>query len=175
MTGPVSSSPVPDLVISSEVEKSNHFSLSLHSFSCGCVGIGRQPRLRIWWRKPWGFESPHPYTRNSPALTAGFSRTGMGGLRLFTVTPPLNPLPRGGDSAAEAAVRLTAQSLRSEVPSIQCLRSARAVVSLRSARTGPSLGPLQAFSAVFACTGPRFGPVQAPSFWICGEMWVSSH
>ena len=27
----------------------------------GCVGIGRQPRLRIWWRKPWGFESPHPY------------------------------------------------------------------------------------------------------------------
>ena len=37
----------------------------------------------------------------------------MGGLRRFTVTPPLNPLPRGGDSAAEAAVRLTAQSLRS--------------------------------------------------------------
>ena len=80
MTGPVSSSPVPDLVISSEVEKSNHFSLSLHSFSRGCVGIGRQPRLRIWWRKPWGFESPHPYTRMSPALTAGFSRMFEGAL-----------------------------------------------------------------------------------------------
>ena len=35
------------------------------------------------------------------------------------VTPPLNPLPRGGDSAAKAAVRLLAQSLRSESASIQ--------------------------------------------------------
>ena len=123
----------------------------------------------------WFDNCPIARTKPCPASMAGRFRTRAGGLRLFTVTPPLNPLPRGGDSAAEAAVRLTAQSLRSEVPSIQCLRSARAVVSLRSARTGPSLGPLQAFSAVFACTGPRFGPVQAPSFWICGEMWVSSH
>ena len=30
-----------------------------------------------------------------------------------------------------------------------------------TARTGPFLGPLQAFSAVFACTGPSAGPVQA--------------
>ena len=57
----------------------------------------------------------------------------MGGLRRFTVTPPQNPHPQGGDSAAEAAVRLTAQSLRSEVPSIQCLRSARAVFFVRLA------------------------------------------
>ena len=54
----------------------------------------------------------------------------MGGLRLFTVTPPLNPLPRGGDSAAKAAVRLQAKSLRSEGASIQCRCSARASVSL---------------------------------------------
>ena len=64
----------------------------------------------------------------SPALTAGFSRTGMGGLRLFTVTPPLNPLPRGGDSAAEAAVRLQAKSLRSEGASIQRWCSAEAML-----------------------------------------------
>ena len=63
----------------------------------------------------------------SPALTAGFSRTGMGGLRLFTVTPSLNPSPRGRDSAAEAAVRLTAKSLRSEGTSIQGMCNAEAV------------------------------------------------
>ena len=44
-----------------------------------------------------------------------------------------------------------------------------------SAHTGPSFGAIQAKTARNACTGPRFGPVQAPSFWICGEMWVSSH
>ena len=57
---------------------------------------------------------------------AGRFRTRAGGLRLFTVTPPLNPLPRGGDSAAEAAVRLMAKSLRSGVPSVQCRCSAKA-------------------------------------------------
>ena len=35
------------------------------------------------------------------------------------------------------------------------------VLLLHSAHTGPSLGPVQAFWAVFACTGPGFGPVQA--------------
>ena len=92
---------------------------------------------------------------------AGRFRARAGGLRLFTVTPPLNPLPRGRDSAAEAAVRLTAQSLRSEGASIQCWCSANAVISLQNARTGPSLGPIQAFQAVFACTGPHLGPIQA--------------
>ena len=58
---------------------------------------------------------------------AGRFRTRAGGLRLFTVTPPLNPLPRGGDSAAEAAVRLQAKSLRSEGASIQGMCSAEAV------------------------------------------------
>ena len=58
----------------------------------------------------------------SPALAAGLSRTGMGGLRLFTVTPSL------------------------------------------SARIGPFVGPIQAFSAIFARTGPRFGPIQALLF-----------
>ena len=69
----------------------------------------------------------------SPALTAGFSRTGMGGLRLFTVTLSLNPSPRGRDSAAEAAVRLMAKSFRSEGASIQRLSSARAVFFVRLA------------------------------------------
>ena len=64
---------------------------------------------------------------------AGRFRTRAGGLRLFTVTPPLNPLPRGGDSAAEAAVRLQAKSLRSEGASIQRLSSARAVFFVRLA------------------------------------------
>ena len=59
---------------------------------------------------------------------AGRFRTRAGGLRLFTVTPPLNPLPRGGDSAAEAAVRLQAKSLRSEGASIQCSCNAKAVL-----------------------------------------------
>ena len=45
---------------------------------------------------------------------AGRFRTRAGGLRLFTVTPSLNPSPRGRDSAAEATVRLAAQSLRPE-------------------------------------------------------------
>ena len=57
----------------------------------------------------------------------------MGGLRLFTVTPSLNPSPRGRDSAAEAAVRLQAKSLRSEGASIQRLSSARAVFFVRLA------------------------------------------
>ena len=58
---------------------------------------------------------------------AGRFRTRAGGLRQFTVTPPLNPLPQGGDSAAEAAVRLQAKSLRSEGASIQRQCSAEAV------------------------------------------------
>ena len=41
------------------------------------------------------------------------------GLGTLHVTPSLNPSPRGRDSAAEAAVRLRAQSLRSESASIQ--------------------------------------------------------
>ena len=59
---------------------------------------------------------------------AGRFRTRVGGLRLFTVTPPLTPLPQGGDSAAEAAVRLQAKSLRSEGASIQCSCNARVVL-----------------------------------------------
>ena len=31
--------------------------------TCGCVEIGRQPRLRIWCLTAWGFESPHPHER----------------------------------------------------------------------------------------------------------------
>ena len=73
-----------------------------------------------------GGSSPPTRTKPCPASMAGRFRTRAGGLRRFTVTPPLNPLPRGGDSAAEAAVRLQAKSLRSEVPSIQGLGSARA-------------------------------------------------
>ena len=91
---------------------------------------------------------------------AGRFRTRAGGTPSVHVTPPLNPLPRGGDSAAEAAVRLQAKSLRSEGASIQGLSSAWADFSL-GARTGPFSGPLQAFSAFFACTGPRLGPIQA--------------
>lgn len=26
---------------------------------------GSRARLRIWWRKPWGFESPHPHKATS--------------------------------------------------------------------------------------------------------------
>ena len=40
----------------------------------------------------------------------------------------LIPSPRGGDSAAEAAVRLQAKSLRSEGASIQSMCSAKAVL-----------------------------------------------
>src|SRR5947199_1365323 len=28
---------------------------------CGCGGIGRRNRLRIWRRKAWGFDSLHPH------------------------------------------------------------------------------------------------------------------
>ncbi len=28
---------------------------------CGCGGIGRRTRLRIWRRKAWGFDSLHPH------------------------------------------------------------------------------------------------------------------
>jgi hypothetical protein len=31
------------------------------SLSCGCGGIGRRTRLRIWRRKAWGFKSLHPH------------------------------------------------------------------------------------------------------------------
>ena len=48
-----------------------------------------------------------------------------GGTPSVHVTPSLNPSPRGRDSAAEAAVRLQAQSLRSEGASIQRQSSAR--------------------------------------------------
>ncbi len=34
-----------------------------HHFKCicGCGGIGRRTRLRIWRRKAWGFDSLHPH------------------------------------------------------------------------------------------------------------------
>ncbi len=28
---------------------------------CGCGGIGRRVRLRIWCLRAWGFESLHPH------------------------------------------------------------------------------------------------------------------
>jgi hypothetical protein len=31
---------------------------------CGCGGIGRRTRLRIWRRKAWGFKSLHPHYSN---------------------------------------------------------------------------------------------------------------
>ena len=68
-----------------------------------------------------GGSSPPTRTKPCPAPMAGRFRTRAGGLRLFTVTPSLNPSPRGRDSAAEAAVRLQAQSLRSEGASGQGL------------------------------------------------------
>ena len=76
----------------------------------------------------WFDNCPIARTKPCPASLAGRFRTRAGGLRLFTVTPPLNPLPWGGDSAAEAAVRLQAKSLRSEGASIQRQCSAEAVL-----------------------------------------------
>ena len=75
----------------------------------------------------WFDNCPIARTKPCPASMAGRFRTRAGGLRLFTVTPSLNPSPRGRDSAAEAAVRLQAKSLRSEGASIQRQCSAEAV------------------------------------------------
>ena len=68
----------------------------------------------------------------------------------------------------QASVRLSAQSLRSEITSILCLRSAWPAFfafawagTCATARIGPLYGQLQAFWAIFARTGPSFGPVQA--------------
>src|SRR6266498_3725312 len=40
---------------------------------CESGGIGRRARLRIWYRKVWGFESPlsHQATKNSRYLIEG--------------------------------------------------------------------------------------------------------
>ena len=38
----------------------------------GCVGIGRQPRLRIWCRKAYGFESLHPHKETVSFETVSF-------------------------------------------------------------------------------------------------------
>jgi hypothetical protein len=35
--------------------------LALSSLRCGDGGTGRRARLRIWFRKKWGFESPFPH------------------------------------------------------------------------------------------------------------------
>ncbi len=44
---------------------------SMYCGTCGCGGIGRRARLRIWCRKAWGFESLHPHkdTANTAGLT----------------------------------------------------------------------------------------------------------
>ncbi len=38
---------------------------------------GSRARLRIWWRKPWGFESPHPHffriIRELCAVASGYT------------------------------------------------------------------------------------------------------
>ena len=41
---------------------------------------GSRARLRIWWRKPWGFESPHPHKATSEGDVPSF----------FFVTIPRN-------------------------------------------------------------------------------------
>jgi hypothetical protein len=105
-------------------------------------------------------------------LTAGFSRTGMGGLRLFTVTPSLNPSPRGRDSAAEAAVRLMAKSLRSEDTSIQGSCSARAVFSRFSHRFGTEHLATPYLSINYKTTGakpPVFPRGLEPYFLYCAD------
>ena len=114
----------------------------------GCVGIGRQPRLRIWWRKPWGFESPHPY-ETLPGLDGrAVSCTGGG-------TPSVHryPLPKSLPSGEG----LGGRSRRSPAGEVASLRRCFDSVSvhcqgsyfLLGARTGPSFGPLQAFLSVF--------------------------
>ena len=43
-----------------EITKKN-ISLYPQKGTCGCGVIGSRARLRIWWRKPWGFESLQPH------------------------------------------------------------------------------------------------------------------
>jgi hypothetical protein len=37
------------------------FTIEISFQYCGCGGIGRRTRLRIWRRKAWGFDSLHPH------------------------------------------------------------------------------------------------------------------
>ena len=41
-----------------EVANVRSHPLSFHVLKCESGGIGRRARLRIWYRKVWGFESP---------------------------------------------------------------------------------------------------------------------
>ena len=79
-----------------------------------------------------GVRVPPPVHAIEPGFRRAFAY-GYGGTPSVHVTPSLNPSPRGRDSAAEAAVRLMAKSLRSEGASIQRLSSARAVFFVRLA------------------------------------------
>ena len=92
---------------------------------------------------------PLPVHAKQPGLDGRvFACTGMGGLRLFTVTPPLNPLPQGRGLGGRSR-----RSPDGEVASLRRYFDSRFVqcegrLSL-GARTGPFSGPLQAFSAFF--------------------------
>ena len=96
-------------------------SVSPRDLPCPDGGIGRRAGLKIQCPlKTCGFEPRSGHEKGS--LEGAFlvpCSAACRGLGTLHVTPPLNPLPRGGDSAAKAAVRLLAQSLRSESASIQ--------------------------------------------------------
>ena len=119
-----------------------------------------------------GGSSPPTRTKPCPAFAAGRFRTRAGGLRLFTVTPSLNSSPRGRDSAAEAAVRLMAKSLRSEDTSIQGSCSARAVFSRFSHRFGTEHLATPYLSINYKTTGakpPVFPRGLEPYFLYCAD------
>ena len=120
-----------------------------------------------------------------PGRWPGF-RVRVWGSPSVHVTPSPNLLPEPREielvQISEASRKERPQVLipslgegtRRQKPSFACRRSRCALKVLRfsvwavpgpiislSARTGPLYGPMQAFSAIFACTGPRLGPIQA--------------
>ncbi len=75
--------------------------------ACGCGGIGRRTRFRIWRRKAWGFKSLHPHQWQ------GFRRSeDRGSRRRGRLSPeapgPVRPSARARPSRASAWMFLAA-------------------------------------------------------------------
>ena len=109
------------------------------------------------------------HAREKPGLTAGFSRTGMGGLRLFTVTPSLSARtgPFSGPIQAFSAFFCLHRSMSWTYTSTLILHGLfEKSISVRIPKQNP--GNLPRLSGVALCRrcrmyqAKRSSPVQTP-------------
>ena len=78
-------------------------------FICGCGGIGRRTRLRIWRRKAWGFKSLHPHHFNYMRKQfSGRTSPCQGGGRGFESRLPLQCC-RGGGTGRRTGLKILRQ------------------------------------------------------------------